>query len=239
MQPLFTTAKKQQQQQQHKTQSHPAITLDLDRVIYPLPVERRAAEASARLLELRARYPGDSLWRSVFRLGGWTLGFWGLGNFVCAAACVVGCWCRYTTSFLPFGFLAANTRTHTSHNQQTQWPRNTPSSSSSGSSPPPPSSSPRWRSGGSCPRYTFEHNLVYCTFLFLFLLCAHCRTNQPEGLAKYPNPPAKKTPNQYIASGGPLPRREGPRGRAARHPRRHVALRPGLVPRCVLVLYIA
>lgn len=64
MHPLFAAAK--QQQTHHDTTT---ITLDLDRDIYPLPLDARAAEASARLLELRARRPGESLWRSVFRLG--------------------------------------------------------------------------------------------------------------------------------------------------------------------------
>lgn len=72
MHPLFAAAKQQQRQQRHShAHQDTTITLDLDRDIYPLPLDARAAEASARLLELRARRPGESLWRSVFRLGKW------------------------------------------------------------------------------------------------------------------------------------------------------------------------
>lgn len=75
MQPLFATARRQAKNAPH---GHAQPTLDLDKDIFPLPLDQRAAAASERLLELRRRYPRDSLWRSVFRLGAsvrmWVLG---------------------------------------------------------------------------------------------------------------------------------------------------------------------
>ncbi len=66
MQPLFAAAKRKAKA---NDDGNPA--LDPEQDIYPFPFEWRAAEASERLLALRRRYPRDSLWASVFRLGAW------------------------------------------------------------------------------------------------------------------------------------------------------------------------